>query len=390
MSLSKKPSQVRKRHWRKEFPIKSLLRSADRRAKSRGIPFNLTESDIVLPDTCPVLGLPLFYGSRQLKDNSPTIDEIVVGKGYVPGNILIVSWRANRLKSDASLEEIQRIATFYKVYGGSSMKDQWLFYCDQLSKKPASLYSGCRKILRDIHLSFNLDDSLQLSDAGYTSNKLRMLEKHYLHEESRAIAVKLWEKRCAQEKYGSVGFTTFAHFVKGGSIDAKRSKRASVFGPCIQSITLTWVNYEKVSIDVFYRTSELFKKFPADLVLIRDILLKPFDFSHAKEIELNVYFANLTIHPMYACVTFPHLKNPVKRLESLRQADNYFWKWTNKWSARYIVPKYEHGIQKFSQALRVQQDVLTRLTPSTRKQLQRYLTDNHPGYTHTRFEEEDD
>jgi hypothetical protein len=262
-----------------------------------------------------------------------------------------------------------------------SYKDQWIKHCLDISSAPASFYSGCRKIIRPITLTFTqMDDSLQLSDAGYTSSKMRMLEKNYIHHESRKVAVELWNKRRGQAKYGSVGFTCYAHFVKGGSIDAKRSKRASTFGPCLTAVIITMIDKKTYAIDVPYRTTEVLKKFPADLVFLRDVLLEPFDFKGLKLDSLNFYFANLTCHPMYWVTIMPHLKDPIADLDRLHRRDKYFYDWVIKWSARYLCPEYFRGIAKFSQAVRVQMDANKRLDKRQLKRLQKYVRDNHPGY----------
>jgi hypothetical protein len=265
-----------------------------------------------------------------------------------------------------------------------TLKEDWVHYCMIMSRMPAEFYSGARKIIRTRSLTFDtLDDSLTLADAGYTKSKMTMLTKNYLHEESQAIAVELWERRLVQAKYGSVSFTTFNHFVKGkGTVEeiaAKGSKRASVFGPCMQSVIITWVNKRTISIDVMYRTTELFKKFPADLVFIRDVLLKPFNFN-GMDVSLTCHFANITIHPMYAVTVFPHLSDPIAALDRLRIKDKFFYNWVVRWSSRYLLDEHNHGIQKFAQAIRVHKDVNERLDVGTLKLVQSYLRINHPGY----------
>lgn len=95
--------------------VRALLNSARQRSRERGLPFELTPDDVVIPATCPVLGIPLAarHGRFGGSDNSPSIDRIRNEGGYVPGNVVIVSWRANRIKSDASPEELRRVAAFY-------------------------------------------------------------------------------------------------------------------------------------------------------------------------------------------------------------------------------------------------------------------------------------
>lgn len=262
------------------------------------------------------------------------------------------------------------------------MKQEWLDLSLDLAAEPGHFFSGARKIIRNRSYTFkNIRDDLQLADAGYTKSKMTMLTKNYLHEESRNVALELWDKRLGQRKYGSVSFTCFAHFVKGGSVDAKRSKRASVFGPCIQSVSLTYLNDHTCAIDVFYRTTELFKKFPADLVFIRDVLLRGFDFSNCPMKSITFHFANITIHPMYFVTLVPLLGGDViEELDRIREQDPHFYDWTVKWTARYLVPEYHRGIQKFAQAMRVHDDAKNRIPERQLKPLIEYLKANHPGY----------
>jgi hypothetical protein len=203
-----------------------------------------------------------------------------------------------------------------------------------------------------------------------------MLMKNYYHKESIDVAVELWERRKKQRKYGSVGFTCYAHFIKGDP--EKKSKRASVMGPCIQSVTLTYGPKHTTTVDVFYRTTEWFKKFPADLVFLRDDLLSEFNFEGCPIERINFHFANITLHPMYFVTVLPLTPKPKAMFESVRP-DERFWIWCIKWTARYLCEEYEHGIAKFSQALRVQMDAKNRLTPKQQERLANYIRKHHPG-----------
>jgi hypothetical protein len=60
--------------------------------------------------TCPLLGTPLFYGNGKMGPNSPTLDRIEPAKGYVPGNVWVISQRANVIKNDATVVELFLIA----------------------------------------------------------------------------------------------------------------------------------------------------------------------------------------------------------------------------------------------------------------------------------------
>ena len=92
---------------------KSLYNSAKRRAKAKNIPFNIDIDDIVIPKKCPVFGFDFEIGTKN-KQKSPSLDRIIPEKGYVKGNIIVVSLKANTMKSNATLEEIKALYDFYK------------------------------------------------------------------------------------------------------------------------------------------------------------------------------------------------------------------------------------------------------------------------------------
>jgi hypothetical protein len=92
-----------------------MLINARRRAKRDGLAFDLTLEDIHIPQHCPVLGIRLARGKngRQCR-TSPSLDRVIPRRGYTRGNVLVVSWRANELKKNATPEELERVAAFYR------------------------------------------------------------------------------------------------------------------------------------------------------------------------------------------------------------------------------------------------------------------------------------
>jgi hypothetical protein len=92
----------------------SLWRSAKYRAKKRGIEFCIKKRDVYVPDKCPVLGVDLVVSRGHVKPNSPTIDRIDPQKGYIKGNIIVVSSKANTIKSNATVKELEMVYGFYK------------------------------------------------------------------------------------------------------------------------------------------------------------------------------------------------------------------------------------------------------------------------------------
>lgn len=85
-----------------------------RQATKRGVPCNLESiEDIPYVTHCPVFGVELVVGTKQ-HNFSPSLDKIRPELGYVKGNIIVVSFLANRIKSDATPEQIMAVAKFYK------------------------------------------------------------------------------------------------------------------------------------------------------------------------------------------------------------------------------------------------------------------------------------
>lgn len=93
---------------------KILINAAKKRAKEKKIDFNITVEDIILPKFCPILGIELEFNDTCVKDNSYSIDRIDSSMGYVAGNIQIISFKANTIKNNASIEELEKIVNYLK------------------------------------------------------------------------------------------------------------------------------------------------------------------------------------------------------------------------------------------------------------------------------------
>lgn len=98
------------------YPARRMWSAAKQRAKSKRLDFNLSLEDIVIPSHCPVLGMPLVSkrGRGRVTGNSPALDRMDSTKGYVKGNVRVISFRANAMKSNGTLEEIERIASYMR------------------------------------------------------------------------------------------------------------------------------------------------------------------------------------------------------------------------------------------------------------------------------------
>lgn len=95
---------------------KRLLKFAKDRAKKRGLEFTLTPADLFIPTHCPILGFELRINYKGLTGNdfSPSLDRIDNSKGYTPDNVVVVSFRANRIKKTSSADELIKIGYFYR------------------------------------------------------------------------------------------------------------------------------------------------------------------------------------------------------------------------------------------------------------------------------------
>jgi hypothetical protein len=92
-----------------------MVRSAKRRAKVAGVPFSITKDDFKIPKLCPILGIELKHnssGNGCAAPHSPSLDRIIPELGYVPGNIQVISHRANTIKNDATPEELMTVALY--------------------------------------------------------------------------------------------------------------------------------------------------------------------------------------------------------------------------------------------------------------------------------------
>jgi len=93
-----------------------ILRALRSKAKYRNLEFNLTIEDIVLPKECPVFKTPLIFGrgTQKHSPNAYSVDRIDSSKGYIKGNIQIISELANRMKQDATPEQLLMFSKWVK------------------------------------------------------------------------------------------------------------------------------------------------------------------------------------------------------------------------------------------------------------------------------------
>ena len=109
------------REWRAANPRDVMVINARARAKKGGYPCTIAVTDLEWPIHCPILGLELDYnvtptGTRMhaKRDAFPTLDKRVPELGYVSGNVFVLSAKANRLKQDASIEQLEALLRYMR------------------------------------------------------------------------------------------------------------------------------------------------------------------------------------------------------------------------------------------------------------------------------------
>jgi hypothetical protein len=115
--------EKQRREWLNSLPLTdplakkhraaAMFHDAKKRAKRDGMCFEIAREDIQIPDACPVFGTAFTHTPGRRTDSSPSLDRINNNLGYVRGNVMVVSWLANRIKSDATLDQLRTVADFY-------------------------------------------------------------------------------------------------------------------------------------------------------------------------------------------------------------------------------------------------------------------------------------
>lgn len=107
------------KEWNRNNLASVLCTRAKKRSKELGLPFDLQKVDIIIPEICPVLGIPIQVSDEKLNDASPSLDRFIPSLGYTKNNVTVISMRANRMKTDGTLEEIEKLYYWMKerTYG---------------------------------------------------------------------------------------------------------------------------------------------------------------------------------------------------------------------------------------------------------------------------------
>lgn len=113
-SIKIRQTEKLNRDWKVDA-ARLLYKNIKSRCKRLGREFSIEIEDIIIPEKCPVFGFDLKREDRQTWMCAPSVDRIDSSKGYIKGNITVVSRRANILKKDATIEELEQLFNYYKT-----------------------------------------------------------------------------------------------------------------------------------------------------------------------------------------------------------------------------------------------------------------------------------
>lgn len=103
--------------WR----LMQLLNSSKARSILKNREHTITLEDLLriypVDGNCPIFGFKLEWNSAGFRETSPSIDRIDSSKGYTIDNVQIISWKANRIKNYATVEELEMIVSYLKSGG---------------------------------------------------------------------------------------------------------------------------------------------------------------------------------------------------------------------------------------------------------------------------------
>ena len=113
--------------WANENFEKYTFNRVKQRAKRQGTEFTIELEDLVIPTHCPLLETPLIcrLGEQLPAENIVSVDRIDPSKGYIKGNIQILSQKANRMKNNATDEELYLFCKNYLTKTRKDLDDRW-------------------------------------------------------------------------------------------------------------------------------------------------------------------------------------------------------------------------------------------------------------------------
>lgn len=233
---------------------------------------------------------------------------------------------------------------------------------------PELVIAGVQRIHRDVGWSLSpsvfFDGSMTLEHTGYTSNKLQMLQRNYYNPDSiaRAKADLAW--RIKNKKYGSGAFDFRGIPKKGTKQDY-----------CIQSCVISYYPQKKgTTIQVFWRTAELLKRFRGDIIFLRDFIFPHFqeELEKAPPFQMDFRFANATFHPMFTILLIEQLVDWRAHFNRIKEENPRMFHSMMYWAWRYLIDT-SASIDSYSSARQVRLIARRTTAPDKLDKFARYV-----------------
>ena len=104
------------------------------KARETGILFTIAKEDLKVPEFCPVLGIRLQVGGSGGRASSPSVDRLVPALGYIPGNVHVISMRANAIKNDATAEELRMVVSWVESVRPETTEERFKRLCAEATR----------------------------------------------------------------------------------------------------------------------------------------------------------------------------------------------------------------------------------------------------------------
>ena len=101
---------------RQANPEIAMFRTAKARAAKQGMEFTIMPDDIAVPERCPILDIPLVVSTSGCVDGSASLDRVDNSKGYIPGNVAVISRLANSIKRNWGLREFESLVRYMRAH----------------------------------------------------------------------------------------------------------------------------------------------------------------------------------------------------------------------------------------------------------------------------------
>ena len=228
------------------------------------------------------------------------------------------------------------------------LMDNWRDFVAELALEPPYIKAGSQAIYcdRDWIMDANTlldDESMQLTNIGFTKSKITQLTRHYQNPESIKRASSDFDDRLKGKKYGS-GVWDFRGEVK------KNTKQDY----CITAgVVAYYPPHKHTRLTIYYRTVELIFRYRADLIFLRDVIFPQFDLDTVPPDTLTFRFTNCTIHPMFGVFLLMELDDPEGFLITMLESNHDMAKQWLRWTIIHL----EGGYRKYMTAARVQKHV---------------------------------